>query len=62
MNLPETWVSARIGNICALNPKLAANERPELTALVSFVPMSAVDENRAEITAIEVKPYVEVMR
>ena len=62
MKLPETWLTVRLGDICLLNPPLAEEERPAPTTPVSFVPMSAVDENRAEIVAAEVRPYAEVMR
>jgi len=62
MNLPDTWVTPRLGEICTLNPPLLTEERPDLSTLVSFVPMSGVDEVRAEISTPELKPYAEVMR
>jgi type I restriction enzyme, S subunit len=62
MKLPETWATLRLSEVCTINPPLPSEERPELSALVSFVPMSAIDETRAEITASELKLYAEVMR
>ncbi|MBS0542929.1 MAG: hypothetical protein JSR40_04235, partial [Proteobacteria bacterium] len=48
--------------ICTLNPKLEADVRPAADAPVTFVPMAAVDERLAAITAPEVRNYAEVQK
>lgn len=59
--LPKGWEWKSLDEACRVNPK-----RPRINrsngSLTSFVPMSAVDESLGVITALEDKPYAEVMR
>ncbi len=52
----------RLGAVCQLNPKLPANAKPASSLDVSFVPMSAVDDEQGVIRAPEVRPYSEVAK
>lgn len=56
------WPTVPLLAVCELNPKLHADERPAADALVTFVPMAAVDEHLAAITTPEVRPYAEVQK
>ena len=51
MRVPDTWITTRLGEICALNPPLLESEKPAPADMVTFVPMAAVDEVRGEIVA-----------
>lgn len=62
MRLPETWVEVRLTDVCELNPRLAADERLDNDAAVTFVPMSAVDETVGVISKPEVRTFVEVTK
>lgn len=62
MRLPETWVEVRLTDVCELNPRLAADERLDDDAAVTFVPMSAVDETGGVISKPEVRTFVEVIK
>jgi type I restriction enzyme S subunit len=62
MKLPETWVEARLGDICEINPGFPASERPSGETPVTFVPMSAVDEVSGSITSPEIRKYSEVAK
>ncbi|NJA06494.1 hypothetical protein HC024_12305 [Methylococcaceae bacterium WWC4] len=62
MNLPESWVEARLNDVCLLNPKLASNEHPEEDIEITFVPMSAVDENTGVVARPEVRNYSDVAK
>lgn len=62
MKLPETWVHARLTDVCELNPRLAADERPDDDLDVTFVPMAAVDEHRGVIAKPEIRKYREVAK
>lgn len=62
MRLPETWVEARLTDVCELNPRLAAEDRLDDDAVVTFVPMSAVDEAGGVISKPEVRTFVEVTK
>ncbi len=62
MRLPETWVEARLTDVCELNPRLAAEDRPYDDAVVTFVPMSAVDEAGGVISKPEVRTFGEVTK
>lgn len=62
MRLPETWVEVRLTDVCELNPRLAAYERLDDDAAVTFVPMSAVDETGGVISKPEVRTFVEVTK
>lgn len=62
MKLPETWVQARLTDVCELNPRLLADQRPEDDTTVTFVPMSAVDEHRGVIDKAEIRMFAEVAK
>lgn len=62
MNLPESWVQTRLTDICELNPRLVAENRPTDDTVVSFVPMSAVDEHRGVINEAETRTFAEVAK
>lgn len=58
--LPQHWQLARLGDVCQLNPRDPVPK--DASGLVSFVPMSAIDEHSGEITAPEERDITEVMR
>ncbi|PYC19987.1 restriction endonuclease subunit S [Aquipseudomonas alcaligenes] len=62
MSLPESWVQARLTDVCELNPRLLAESRPASDATVTFVPMSAVDEHGGVIDKAETRTFVEVAK
>jgi type I restriction enzyme S subunit len=62
MNLPETWVKARLTEICELNPRLRAEDRPDGDTTVTFVSMSAVDEHNGVINKPETRTFTEVAK
>jgi len=62
MKLPNSWVEARLDEVCVLNPRLPVNERPDDITQVSFVPMSAVDEASGTISKLELRTFGEVAK
>lgn len=56
------WPIVPLLAVCTLNPKLEAYVRPAADTPVTFVPMAAVDERLAAITAPEVRNYAEVQK
>lgn len=56
------WPIVPLLAVCTLNPKLHPDVRPAADAPVTFVPMAAVDERLAAITAPEVRNYAEVQK
>ena len=62
MNLPETWIEARLTDICELNPRPHAADRPDDDTAVTFVPMSAVDEHGGVINKPETRMFAEVAK
>lgn len=54
------WPTVPLLSVCTLNPKLPADAKPAPDQPVTFVPMAAVDERLAAITAPEVRAYAEV--
>nr|WP_312972149.1 restriction endonuclease subunit S [Pseudomonas sp.] len=62
MSLPETWLQARLTDICELNPRLLADDRPDGDISVTFVPMSAVDERAGVISKPETRTFSEVAK
>ncbi|RQY65627.1 restriction endonuclease subunit S [Burkholderia stagnalis] len=62
MKLPDTWVQARLTEVCQLNPRLLAADRPGDETDVTFVPMSAVDEIQGAITKPEIRKVGEVAK
>jgi type I restriction enzyme S subunit len=59
--LPEGWVWTPLGDVCAINPRHERNALPD-EALVSFVPMAAVDQNSGSIPRSSVRPYGEIRK
>ncbi|WP_427500959.1 restriction endonuclease subunit S [Methylomonas sp. MED-D] len=62
MSLADSWVEARLNDVCLLNPKLAPNERPHKDIEITFIPMSAVDEVAGVIARPEIRNYSEVAK
>lgn len=62
MKWPEGWREVALLEVCDLNPKLVAGERPSGETPVSFVPMAAVDEAVGAITAAETRTFAEVQK
>jgi type I restriction enzyme S subunit len=59
--LPHGWRWARLGEVCAINPRRPDLKRPDDT-LTTFVPMSAVEEDGRGITRAEQRPFSEVKK
>ncbi len=62
MSLPESWVQVRLTDVCELNPRLRAEDRPNDDTTVTFVPMSAVDEYGGIINKPETRTFTEVAK
>lgn len=62
MRIPETWAEVRLTDVCELNPRLLAEERPADDLRVTFVPMSAVSESAGEIDRPEERTFGEVAK
>jgi type I restriction enzyme S subunit len=62
MKLPDSWVMVPIATVCDINPRIESEEKPNDDTLVTFVPMSAVDENTATIAQPEIRKYSEVSK
>lgn len=62
MKLPVSWLLVPIAAVCDINPRIKSEEKPPDDALVTFVPMSAVDENTATIAQPEIRKYSEVSK
>ncbi|MDD2761716.1 MAG: restriction endonuclease subunit S [Methylomonas sp.] len=60
MKLP--WIEVGMQDVCLLNPRLQIDERPKDDIEVTFVPMSAVDENAGVIAQPEIRNYSEVAK
>lgn len=58
----KRWPTETLGEACAINPKLTVSETPAANALVTFVPMSGVDEVRGTIARPELRQYSEVAK
>lgn len=58
----KTWPTRPLGEVCAINPKLAASEAPAADAEVTFVPMAAVDEVSGTIARPELRRYSQVAK
>jgi type I restriction enzyme, S subunit len=59
-NLPDGWAEATIGDVCIVNPPRDINL--DMSDLVSFVPMPAVDEISGEIVRPVDRPLQQVIR
>lgn len=62
MRWPAGWREVPILDVCQLNPPLSLDKRPSDDTLVSFVPMSAVDEGQGAISSAEERPFAEVQK
>lgn len=62
MRLPETWAEVRLTDVCELNPRLLAEDRPSDDLPVTFVPMSAVNESAGVIDKPEERTFGEVAK
>lgn len=62
MKLPDSWGTVRLTEVCELNPRLLAEDRPDDDAEVTFVPMSAVDEASGVISKPELRKFGEVAK
>jgi type I restriction enzyme S subunit len=58
----KNWPKKPLGDVCAINPKLAASERPAVDCDVTFVPMAAVDEFSGTIARPELRQYGQVAK
>lgn len=56
------WPIKPLGEVCYVNPKMAASEKPSANTEVTFVPMAAVDEIRGTIAYPERRLYREVAK
>lgn len=61
-SLPKGWVRTTLGEVCAINPRISSEEMPSDDADVSFVPMSAVEEETGRIDTSEFRSVGAVRR
>ncbi|MCL4274541.1 MAG: restriction endonuclease subunit S [Anaerolineales bacterium] len=59
---PKKWDVYQLSEIAFINPKPKKTDLPPLDTPVTFVPMAAVDADRYEIVAPEVKPLKDVLK
>ncbi|WP_022855936.1 restriction endonuclease subunit S [Thermodesulfobacterium thermophilum] len=59
--LPKGWHWVRLGEVCIINPRRPRIFR-EPNRPISFIPMSAIDEETGTITAPEVRPFKELSK
>ena len=60
--LPEGWRWAALGEVCEINPRRPRNLPATPDELVTFIPMSAVDEGAGAVTQPQERPLAEVTR
>ena len=58
----KRWSVKPLGEVCSVNPKLAASDAPAADTEVTFVPMAAVDEVSGTIARPEHRRYSEVAK
>jgi len=56
------WPTKLLGEVCTVNPKLAASDAPHPDTEVTFVPMAAVDEVSGSIVRPENRRFKEVAK
>lgn len=61
-DLPEGWKLCRLGAVCAVNPSRKGQTNYADDLPVTFVPMSAVDENTGTISQPELRPFGSVKK
>lgn len=62
MKWPQGWREVSILDVCQLNPRISQDDWLSDDTMVSFVPMSAIDEDRGVIASIEERPLSEVKK
>jgi len=60
--LPNGWVKTTLGEVCVLNPGRSTGQLPPEHTEVSFVPMSAVEEETGRLDASEVRTIGSIRR
>jgi type I restriction enzyme S subunit len=60
-NLPTGWHRVKLGEVCVINPRRNDITRPD-TEVTSFVPMEAVDAEKAIICEVRERPFAEVKK
>ena len=60
--LPEGWRWAALGEVCEINPRRPRDLPATPDELVTFIPMSAVDEGAGAVTQPQERPLAEVTR
>lgn len=58
----KRWPTKLLGEVCTINPKLAASDAPAVDSEVTFVPMAAVDESSGTISRPELRQYRQVAK
>jgi type I restriction enzyme S subunit len=53
--LPRGWVRTTLGEVCTLNPRTSLQDDPPEETEVSFVPMSAVEEESGRLDATQIR-------
>src|SRR5262245_39888011 len=61
-DLPEGWAFATLPAVCQINPPKPAGDTLPADALVTFVPMPAVDAELGAITSPATRPFSEVRK
>ena len=56
-DLPDGWTLVRVSEVCEVNPRKPAKDALPDDALVTFVPMSSVDEHLGVIAEPEERPF-----
>jgi restriction endonuclease S subunit len=60
--LPKGWVKTNVGEVCAINPRTPVESLGPDHTEVSFVPMSAVEEESGRLDASQIRPLAAVRR
>ncbi|HEV2417043.1 MAG TPA: restriction endonuclease subunit S [Terriglobia bacterium] len=61
-NLPNGWIRTTLGEVCAINPRMPFDESLPDSTEVSFVPMSAVEEESGRLDASHTRALGSVRR
>ncbi|MEO0005564.1 MAG: restriction endonuclease subunit S, partial [candidate division WOR-3 bacterium] len=62
IRLPEGWKLTKISEVCEINPRIPKEFQRLSDALITFVPMAAVDEKTGSILNAETVPYNKVAK
>lgn len=60
--LPKGWIKATLGEVCEVNPRPSFDESVSDSTEVSFVPMSAVEEENGRLDASQVRTLAAVRK